>query len=67
MIAFTPFKGNKERVLSLLHALFRAGIIAFTTGDDPLRIRFLVPAGGITLDQIDHIAALLEEELIGFK
>ena len=67
MIAFTPFGGNKEKVIPLLHALFRAGIIAFTTGEDPLRIRFLVPAGGIIFDQIDHIAALLEKELIGLK
>ena len=67
MLAFTPFKGEKQKVLDYLHALYRAGVIAFLAGGSPLRIRFLPPAGGITLDQVDHIATIIEDELVKLK
>ncbi|MCH9609095.1 MAG: Acetylornithine/succinyldiaminopimelate aminotransferase [Chlamydiales bacterium] len=67
MIAFTPFKGDPAKVKTYLHALYKAGVIAFTTGTEPTRLRFLIPAGGITVDQIDHVANILEEELIKLK
>ncbi|MBY0553029.1 aminotransferase class III-fold pyridoxal phosphate-dependent enzyme [bacterium] len=44
MIAFTPFEGKKEQAEALVKKLFNNGLIAFTCGKDPVRIRFLVPA-----------------------
>lgn len=44
MIAFTPFDGKKEQVELFIKKLFKNGIIAFSCGKDPVRIRFLVPA-----------------------
>ena len=44
MIAFTPFDGKKEQVEALIKKLFNNGLIAFSCGKDPVRIRFLVPA-----------------------
>lgn len=44
MIAFTPFDGKKEQVEALVKKLFNNGLIAFSCGKDPVRIRFLVPA-----------------------
>lgn len=44
MIAFTPFDGKKEQAEMFVKKLFKNGIIAFTCGKDPVRIRFLVPA-----------------------
>jgi acetylornithine/N-succinyldiaminopimelate aminotransferase len=44
MIAFTPFDGKKEQVEALIKKLFHNGLIAFSCGKDPVRIRFLVPA-----------------------
>lgn len=44
MIAFTPFEGKKEQVELFIKKLFKNGIIAFSCGKDPVRIRFLVPA-----------------------
>lgn len=44
MIAFTPFDGKKEQVEALIKKLFKNGLIAFSCGKDPVRIRFLVPA-----------------------
>ena len=44
MIAFTPLDGKKETVDKLLKKFFDKGLIAFSCGKDPVRIRFLVPA-----------------------
>ncbi len=44
MIAFTPFDGKKEQIEILIKKLFNNGLIAFSCGKDPVRIRFLVPA-----------------------
>lgn len=67
MIAFTPFKGDKQKVITYLHALYKAGVIAFISGGSPLRIRALPPAGGICFDQIDQIVTIIEDELIKLK
>jgi len=44
MIAVTPLDGGKETVTQLLHTLFKNGLIAFSCGRDPYRLRFLIPA-----------------------
>lgn len=44
MIAVTPLDGKKETVDKLTKNLFNKGMIAFSCGKDPVRIRFLVPA-----------------------
>ncbi|MFN7825995.1 MAG: aminotransferase class III-fold pyridoxal phosphate-dependent enzyme [Pseudobdellovibrionaceae bacterium] len=44
MIAFTPYEGKKEQVDALLKRMFQNGIVAFSCGKDPIRVRFLVPA-----------------------
>ena len=44
MIAVTPFDGKKEQAETLVKKLFNNGLITFTCGKDPVRIRFLVPA-----------------------
>jgi acetylornithine/N-succinyldiaminopimelate aminotransferase len=43
MIATTPLGGQKEKVQKLLKALFENGLISFSCGRDPYRIRFLIP------------------------
>lgn len=55
MIAFTPFEGKKEQAETFVKKLFKNGIIAFTCGKDPIRIRFLVPA---TIQEADIALAL---------
>lgn len=64
MIAFTPFKGNRDKVVAYAKALFEAGVIVFLAGAHPTRIRLLVPAGGITHQAIDHVAVILEEVFV---
>jgi acetylornithine aminotransferase len=63
MIAFTPFDGEAETAKRIAGALFEAGVIAFTTGDAPTRIRFLPPVGAVTEEDIDAVAAIVEEVL----
>ncbi|MFN7904772.1 MAG: aminotransferase class III-fold pyridoxal phosphate-dependent enzyme [Pseudobdellovibrionaceae bacterium] len=63
MIAFTPFEGKKEQVDALLKKLFQKGVIAFSCGKEPVRIRFLVPAI-IQDEDIDVALKIIEECLI---
>jgi len=62
MIAVTPFEGKKEQVDVLLKKLFDRGLIAFSCGKDPVRIRFLVPA--IIQDQDIQVAKKILESVI---
>lgn len=63
MIAFTPFDGKKEQAEALVKKLFKNGVIAFTCGKDPVRIRFLVPA--IIADhEIDLALQVVEKTIL---
>lgn len=44
MMAVTPLDGSKDKVNQLLQILFRNGLVAFSCGRSPYRLRFLVPA-----------------------
>ncbi len=60
MIAFTPLDGSKETARALVQTLFTEGVAAYTAGEKPCRIRFLVPAGAVTLEDIDKAFEILE-------
>ncbi|MFM8816427.1 MAG: aminotransferase class III-fold pyridoxal phosphate-dependent enzyme [Phycisphaerales bacterium] len=45
MCRFTPYGGNKDRVMKLLHAMFEEGVLAFYCGHDPYHVRMLPPVG----------------------
>jgi len=63
MIAFTPFDGKKEQTEALIKKLFDRGLIAFSCGKDPVKIRFLVPAI-ITNQEIDLALQVLEKTIL---
>ncbi|HEX4924712.1 MAG TPA: aminotransferase class III-fold pyridoxal phosphate-dependent enzyme [Bdellovibrionales bacterium] len=44
MVAVTPLDGSKDKVNNLLKIMFKNGIVAFSCGRDPYRMRFLLPA-----------------------
>ncbi len=67
MIAFTPFDGEAKRTSEFAHALFEAGVISFIAGNNPTRVRFLVPVGAISTDEIDEVAHIIESVLIATK
>lgn len=64
MIAFTPYDGESKKVNQFVHRLFDAGVISFVAGSDPTRVRFLIPAGVITLQDIDNAMNILEKTLL---
>jgi acetylornithine/N-succinyldiaminopimelate aminotransferase len=43
MIAMTPYDGSKEKVMKLLQVLFKNGMVSFSCGHDPYKVRFLLP------------------------
>lgn len=63
MIAFTPFDGSIEKTTKFVHALFEAGVIGLTAGTEPCRVRFLVPAGCITDEDIDTVMKIVQHTL----
>lgn len=63
MIAFTPLDGKKETVDKLLKKLFKKGVMAFSCGKDPVRVRFLIPAI-IQESQMDIGFRIIEECLL---
>ncbi|MEC7840416.1 MAG: aminotransferase class III-fold pyridoxal phosphate-dependent enzyme [Chlamydiota bacterium] len=63
MIAFTPFQGDKKKVLQFTHDLFEAGVISFVAGSSPMRVRFLIPIGAIEKSDIDTVAEILEKTI----
>lgn len=64
MIAFTPFEGDNVKVNAFVQKLFEAGVMAFVAGSDTTRVRFLVPFGNITEEDIQIAMRIVEETLI---
>jgi acetylornithine/N-succinyldiaminopimelate aminotransferase len=63
MIAFTPFDGNNIKVNEFVQKLFEAGVMGFVAGSDPTRVRFLVPFGIVTDEDIAHAMKIVENTL----
>ncbi len=66
MIAFTPCGGQRQRVVEFIQNLFQAGVISFIAGEHPARVRFLVPIGTMTSQDVDRVMQIVEEELKKF-
>jgi 4-aminobutyrate aminotransferase-like enzyme len=63
MMAATPLDGSKDKVNKLLQLLYKNGMIAFSCGHDPYRLRFLVPAV-MTEQDIEHAGKILEKSIL---
>lgn len=66
MIAFTPLKGDNVKVPEFVQKLFQAGVMSFVAGASPTRVRFLVPADVITMDDITKAMNIIEKTLLEF-
>lgn len=66
MIAVTPMEGKKEQVEAILKKMFEKGVIAYSCGKSPVRIRFLIPA---VIEDQDIAAAkkIIEESILEIK
>lgn len=63
MIACTPFGGDKDKVKRFALKLYQEGVISFIAGQNPTRLRFLVPSGGVQIEDIDQVADILQKVL----
>lgn len=63
MVAVTPLDGSKDAVTKLLFSLFKNGLIAFSCGRDPYRLRFLIPAVMETKD-IEAAGKIIEKSIL---
>ena len=63
MLAFTPYNGEPEKVSNLLMTLFHNGLMGFTTGATPQRIRFLLPLGAVTKKDIEEAIQIIDRSL----
>lgn len=61
MIAMTPYEGDAGKVAKFAQDLYEAGVIGFVAGSNPTRIRFLPPVGVVTMEDIDAVAAIIEQ------
>ncbi|HEV8051773.1 MAG TPA: acetylornithine aminotransferase, partial [Parachlamydiaceae bacterium] len=64
MIAFTPYDGIAQKVTEFVQRLFTAGVMGFIAGSNPTRVRFLIPAGAITYEDIDKAMDIIEATLL---
>lgn len=64
MVVFTAFDGDAEKTTKFAQKLFSAGVIGFTAGSNPTRMRFLIPSGAISIDEIDPIVSIIEKTLL---
>ena len=63
MLAFTPLDGTKEKVKHFLDVLFKNGLMAFSCGRNPYRVRFLFPAI-MTLNDMSVAEQIIERSLL---
>ena len=64
MFAFVVFNGEKDRVMSFVKTCFEKGLICFVAGNNPIKIRFLLPIGGVTLKDIDIAISIIKESIL---
>lgn len=63
MVGFTAFDGSAEISKIFLQQLYKNGVLAFMAGDNPVRIRFLIPAGAVTFKDVDAVCQIIEKTL----
>ncbi|MCO4792628.1 MAG: aminotransferase class III-fold pyridoxal phosphate-dependent enzyme [Bacteriovoracaceae bacterium] len=63
MVAFQVGEGSKESTSKFLKKLFQNGIIAFSAGKDPVRVRFLPPLC-LDEDHLDEIFSIVEKTIL---
>jgi len=67
MIAFTPFHGDAPLVIQFVQDLFKAGVISFVAGSQPTRVRFLIPAGIMKLQDVDGVMEIVKQVLVQYE
>ncbi|MFO0829563.1 MAG: aminotransferase class III-fold pyridoxal phosphate-dependent enzyme [Phycisphaerales bacterium] len=61
MMRLTPFGGDKDKIMKLLHRMFADGVIAFYCGHDPYHLRLLAPVGVMKPEHFAPVFAIMEK------
>ena len=59
MVSFQVLDTSLEKSRKFVHDLFEAGVIAFTAGTNPTRVRFLLPAGAVDSADLRAVAEIM--------
>jgi 4-aminobutyrate aminotransferase-like enzyme len=63
MMRFTPFGGEKEKLMKATKALFDEGVITFYNGHGPYHVRFLPPFAVMEMSDWPKVFAVVERGL----
>jgi len=63
MMRFTPFKGDKERIVKACHACFDEGVVLFYCGHGPYHLRVLPPLGVMREEDWPRVFECIERGL----
>lgn len=63
MVAMTVFEGDAAKTKEFTMKLFDNGVMGFMAGGQPTRLRFLLPVGAISTEDIDEVVKIIETTL----
>ena len=63
-ITVGAFGGDAEANKKLVMKLYDNGVLAFGAGKKPSRMRFLMPLGVVTTEDIDAVLAIFEQTMV---
>lgn len=67
MVGMTVYGGDAAKSKDFTMRLFENGVLSFIAGGGPTRVRFLVPAGAVEMEDIDKVCEIVEKTLIEGK
>ncbi len=67
MVGMTVYGGDAAKSKDFTMRLFENGVLSFIAGGSPTRVRFLVPAGAVEMDDIDKVCEIVEKTLVEGK
>jgi len=63
MVAVTVYEGDAKKSQDFAYKLFDNGVLSFTAGGDPMRVRFLMPIGSVEENDIKVVCEIIEKTL----
>lgn len=63
MIGMTLFKGDLEKSKEFTFKLFENGVLGFIAGANPTRVRFLIPSGAVTDEDIKNVCSIIDKTI----
>ena len=64
MIGMTVFKGDNDKSKKYTFKLFDNGVMGFLAGASPSRVRFLMPMGAVTENDVNEVLKIIEKTLL---